>query len=591
MWKGRLVAGLLVVALLAGCTGGSAPEAPASSGVPSSVPVAADAPAVAADGGVTVRVPAGAVSGSGALTVTQADVGELEDVPDGVEPLDSVSVDLAGAELVDPATVEFPFPDGSGSSDDPLVVMWQDGKGGWRLLPSEQQDGKLVAQTNHFSFGFTARIDVNEWVKDRKEGFVDYISSRSGVDQPSCGDEQLARAAGVTVKSDGGDAVKWCYGVENGETVLKIANNRRSFATVSFPDRWKVKNGSSVSFSPDAAARLLGSAATEFVHSGKDVDARTIDGGDTLTLIVGKDGEGTATVEGDFTAWAFSGVVFGIDVFTGVASALGVYPKDNDTFTRLAKVINGEKGDGYFKAFLSCTRAQMDQFGDASSNADDSAASGSALKFMWSCVPSLMQADMAATGVKMFARGLVLQAVGLVVGTVLTGLHLLLTAGREIWDSFASFGGKSDSSYDIRVRQDRSASSQPSAEPGASVPEGITIWYPGAATTFVPGMWALEKHGSKFLFASNTEGLHCMGGSFNGSEITYRYFDQDFDFPGTTGTGSGRLTMSGPNLVLHISHGAAVGGEAIPGSEADKPWVTAEFGRESLAQCAEELQP
>lgn len=82
-----------------------------------------------------------------------------------------------------------------------------------------------------------------------------------------------------------------------------------------------------------------------------------------------------------------------------------------------------------------------------------------------------------------------------------------------------------------------------------------------------------------------------MVGTIRGSDISCRYYEQDFDFPARTGTGTGGLRMSGRNLVLRTSHWAWRGDiEAIPGAEAGKPWVTIVLGREALARCTSVMQ-
>lgn len=125
----------------------------------------------------------------------------------------------------------------------------------------------------------------------------------------------------------------------------------------------------------------------------------------------------------------------------------------------------------------------------------------------------------------------------------------------------------------------------------AKVPRGVTIWYPGKATDFVPGMWALKRRGNTFLLASNADGLQCMSGTIKGSKIKYRYSDQDFEFPASTGKGTGRMKMSGRNLLVRGSHFPRPSSyvKAIPGASAHKAWVNFTQGRRALADCADAL--
>jgi hypothetical protein len=74
------------------------------------------------------------------------------------------------------------------------------------------------------------------------------------------------------------------------------------------------------------------------------------------------------------------------------------------------------------------------------------------LKFAWGCVPDMMKADLDASGVAFFGSGVIISAVATAVGFVLAAAHLILSGAREVWDSVASFGGSSDTIYDIKVR-------------------------------------------------------------------------------------------------------------------------------------------
>jgi hypothetical protein len=76
----------------------------------------------------------------------------------------------------------------------------------------------------------------------------------------------------VQVTSDGGDYVKWCFGVDGGRRVLRVANNLR---TVSCPAGWQVVDGQSLTFSTGTVARVLGMTAV----TPKGTASRIVDGG------------------------------------------------------------------------------------------------------------------------------------------------------------------------------------------------------------------------------------------------------------------------------------------------------------------------
>lgn len=432
------VAKFTVAALvLAGCTSGPSPTTSSSA-----APVTPQDGGHASLGGVSVTIPAGGVASQESISISSTD--ELTNVPAGATPRSALySVVLGGAELSKPATITFPKPRGA----DPLVVLWQDGRGGWEPLPTRVAGDRVTAQTTHFSGGFLASIDIKKWSEDRARDLGQYISGRSGVAQPMCGDEAAARTGGVKVSSDGGDSVKWCFGVQDGERVLKIANNRRTFTTVTYPKAWKVKDGSSVTISTDTLVRALGTWAAE-VYPGNRA-ARVIDGGDTLTLVVPAKGGGAVEAQDDVLTWALSGIVFGLDVASGVKGAFGL--EAGDVAGRFLSVLTagGPDFESYTTALKTCTKAMTSL---VDSNLDGAKLAQETLKFAFKCVPSIASVDLKATGMNFFGAGIVLQGVVGAISLILTAANLLVTAVRQIWDDVASFAGKSDNVYDIVIR-------------------------------------------------------------------------------------------------------------------------------------------
>ena len=256
MRRGALV--LFVVATLLAASCSSADKTPNAKQSPPSE-VGPDG-GQASIGDVTVVIPPGSVTGSGQLIVARRPL--TGKPPEGIEVVgEAVEVSLKGATLTGEAQVTFAVPpDVDGVRSYP-VVMWEDGEGGWRWLPAEWSPGEptITAHLDHFSIGFLGKFDVGKWAKDRAEEVKNYVTGRSGVEQPSCGDEAAPKAAGVTVDSDGGDTVKWCFGRDEGKQVLRVANNRRAYTQVSFPDTWQVIDGGRFGFSLDAVNRTVSS--------------------------------------------------------------------------------------------------------------------------------------------------------------------------------------------------------------------------------------------------------------------------------------------------------------------------------------------
>lgn len=397
--------------------------------------------------GVSVIVPAGGAPAGATLHLTTR-APEAANLPPQLRPAGQAAVaEVDGGTLTQPATVTFPAPAGADGTNVIPVVVWQDGAGGWRWLPTDYTAGAatISATTDHFSFGFPATIDVRKWASDRRTDLVDYLTGRSGVAQPTCGDEHAVRADGLEVTSDGGDTVKWCFGKKNGQRVLKIANNRRTYSEIDYPSSWAVANSPSLSFTPETVSRALGTAAA---LPPRGYSARIVDGGDTLTLVVppGRGGHVQASISSE--SFLIDAIFFGVSTYSAIAKATGPAAEATDgAWQRIAGQLAGigAAGHGYEDAFKDCALATSHLAGPISHIGPD------LLKYAWDCVPALMKAAIESTGVVMYAAGIVLKAIGAVVAFVLSGVHLLVSGIRELWDTVASIDGKSDALYDIRL--------------------------------------------------------------------------------------------------------------------------------------------
>src|SRR5581483_10827490 len=117
--------------------------------------------------------------------------------------------------------------------DTPVVVATRETAAQpWTFLPATLLPGGLVAEftTTHFSLFGALFTDLGSLASMFKTDFIDGLdggATSSGTAAPTCGDEQAARADGYAITSSGGDTVKWCFGLENGRRVLKVADNRR----------------------------------------------------------------------------------------------------------------------------------------------------------------------------------------------------------------------------------------------------------------------------------------------------------------------------------------------------------------------------
>ncbi|MFZ4519688.1 MAG: hypothetical protein ACOYOP_14960 [Microthrixaceae bacterium] len=439
MKLGRGVAGLLVVAVLAaGCSHGET--------VRSEAEVSGGRAVAVTSGNVTLRLPEGASSGSGRLAVSRR--GGTAEVPANTSRVGSpVDVELTGATLTGTAKVRFGGVDAGG---DPLVVLWQHPGGGWEWLPTTVSGSTVTAETNHFSGGFLGRINVSRWARDRVDALKSYVTARSDVAQPSCGDEQALRDARVAVGSDNGDSVKWCAGVDGGRNVLRVANNRRTYTMVTYPAGWEVLDGGPMGISIDAAIRGGSTWIQQHLATPAGRTVRLLSGGDTLTLAMPPNPSGTVTTEPGTLAWLFSALRFGLETYATVAGAANSELGRSATtaWERLLGEVNaGDPNKGWAAALKGC----FESFTDNLTDTPNSATGASVVKYVWKCVPAMMKADLVESGPGLFGLGVLLSAIGTVVGAVLTAAHLVTTGIREIWDGLASFGGNSNPIYDIRI--------------------------------------------------------------------------------------------------------------------------------------------
>jgi hypothetical protein len=417
--------------------------------------------------GVRIVVPKHAASGSGTLELSNYD-----HAPANVASIERVGaayqVTIEGATLLSPATVAFDLPDGWDPSEHIPVVVWEDVAGRWRWLPTSFRPGQteVVADIDHFSAGFLARIDVTEWAKARVEEATNYLTGRAGADQPACAGEDIARSEGLSVSSDGGDAVKWCAGREDGRDILRITNNRRAVAQITFPETWVVVDGGGGGFSLEAANRLFtGALLNATAAPGSDV--RLLTGGDTLTVSLPPGGSGDVRVEMSILSWALSGIIFGGEVWYSVKGAVSSKLDGLGTSfaDRLLSTIAQDSLDGgWLEAGRECARA-LTELTDRPLSTATSEVSPAVLKAMWGCVPAILQADFQESGINFFASGLIIEAGATVIGAVLTALHLIVSGLRELWDTFASFGGDDDVHYDIAMRS-RAAPAFDECSPG-----------------------------------------------------------------------------------------------------------------------------
>jgi hypothetical protein len=454
-WRRERLGVATVVALLAACVGCASGNDRARDERPNGLDVRPESATEAESEGARVLVPEGAVDREGRLLVDwrAADLGEPSG---GLHFIDrGVEVSLDGAKLVAPAKVTFPVPDGIDRSREYPVIVWQvaDGKWQWVSAPTDTEASTISAELTHFSPGFLGRFDIDATARRWARDAVNYITGRSGVAQPACGDEAGARADGTSITSDQGDTVKWCVGLEDGRRLVRVANNRRSYAQVTFPEDWEVIDGGGLGLSLEAASRFVADSAGELT-APQGHQVRLIAGGDTVTLAAPT--PGNVRVEMSMIAWLTSAIQLGYEVYAFVArtASAGLQAPTDSSWQRTVGRLAGTESLGpWGDALRDCSNAISSHLADDPLSADalNTDLASNLMRVGWECVPGLMQADIESTGVRFFGIGVLLSLVGAVASAVLTAMHIIITGMREIWDEIASFSGPDDAFYDLRI--------------------------------------------------------------------------------------------------------------------------------------------
>jgi hypothetical protein len=102
------------------------------------------------------------------------------------------------------------------------------------VTPDRRHAAVRVAHLSYFRiFG----IDVGDALQALKRDIFDGITGSvlAEAQRPRCGNETGARTDGFSIASDPKDTVYWCFGVEGGNRVLRVVNNRRYPLAVRHP--------------------------------------------------------------------------------------------------------------------------------------------------------------------------------------------------------------------------------------------------------------------------------------------------------------------------------------------------------------------
>lgn len=111
------------------------------------------------------------------------------------------------------------------------ILTSESPNGPWQILPGTVIDGGryVEATVTHLSFFSAAVVDWRALLNDLQGAWNSFTDGAySNASTPPCGNKSEATQDGYSVTPSMKDnTVLWCYGVENGQRVLKIVDNRR----------------------------------------------------------------------------------------------------------------------------------------------------------------------------------------------------------------------------------------------------------------------------------------------------------------------------------------------------------------------------
>lgn len=329
-----LIAGALV---LAGCTGGTKQAAPATTDV--HVPVSAGRSAtLRMTNGLNVKVPAGAASGSGTLagSVTQAPAPAPKDMSIA-GPV--YRLEVTGARLTGHVRLTIPVPHlatvGTSGPDAAMLAYYDAKSRAWIPVPATYNPAQhtLTALSPHLSIWTALRVDTGKLLdgaSDLLKGFLD-ISDTTG--QPSCPGQADLATAGVTAVSDKGNLVKWCAGVDAGQPLLHVADNRHYALEADHPADWQASH---IGNADSLTEKITDYVARELSPAGNGRMSAIIPGGESEQFALPPGSAGQVNVQPSTEAYLINALLYGASTLSMVMDRLPGAPAPKLTKTQEA---------------------------------------------------------------------------------------------------------------------------------------------------------------------------------------------------------------------------------------------------------------
>jgi hypothetical protein len=320
-WSAVVVVGALIAA---GCSGSGEKESSKEVGPEGGVVVLSES--------VSIVVPPGVAAGGTSFEPVGPGSG-----PPAAAELAAASrfdeIKITSGSLDGAVLVEFAVPEVSTDPGSVTVGLHQMADGTWESVPASVDPARSVVavETTSFSLlGFlqTSTSALRAEATKILDGLVGQVVADIAL--PACAGEDEARAGGWVINSDDGARVKWCFGIENGERIVRVVNGSR------YPRIFRVTGATEV-HQPTGSWT---SALSEQVSSLAGIDNEYVaNPGEAMTVDIG---ERKVVIESSYDGLAAS--LFQLQVGTELAVAF------------LTKFGLGERnGERYLDAAMNVT--------------------------------------------------------------------------------------------------------------------------------------------------------------------------------------------------------------------------------------------
>lgn len=330
------------------------------------------------------------------------------------------------------------------------IVVWEDGDNGWQWLPTEisERGSKRVATatTGHFSNGFLAAFDLKAAAARAAKQIGDLVTGRAGVEQPKCDREDEVRKL-LAVKSDSGDGVKWCLGMQGNRPVLKVANNHRTLAQVQVLKSARVLDGPGWGFSVERLVDTVG-LGLEIFAAGFPDDRQTLmlRAGKTISIEMPTTAHGGVDVTASSVGYLLSILVNAVDMYSTIAKAarLPVTASGDNIWNLLGD--GAGKQEDWAEATTNCLKSFTSTYTDDIAKAVAAVEEFKrALKFAGNCGAQIGKASIQASGPLAWLASATAATVATIVGTVFSLVEQFFAGIREAVDGIAyGFGASQD---------------------------------------------------------------------------------------------------------------------------------------------------